>query len=316
MKVSEVLSAIDRSDLQDLLQKSDLKAFSILIFNWLVIALCFGAVMYFPYWWIWPLSAFVLGGRILGLAILMHDCAHDAFFKTKGLNRFFGKWFCAAPVLADLDRYRTYHLEHHRTAGSDADPDRPNYIGYPVSVKSFKRKMLRDLFGITGFKLTLLILKMNAGTVKYQLSYDGSKTAQVALSTQIKNICINLGPSLLIHFVAAYFLGTYYLLFWLSWLSFYMVFSRIRNAAEHGATINTNDLNPLLNTRTTLAHPWERLSVAPNYVNYHLEHHLLPAIPSYHLGRFHKLLMHKKVLSGSKVASGYREVIRDLISDT
>lgn len=316
MKVSEVLAVIDRQELQDLLKKSDARAFTILLFNWLVIAACFAAVIDYPHWWVWILAAIVLAGRQLGLAILMHDCAHDAFFKTKWMNRFFGKWFCAAPVLADLDRYRTYHLEHHRTAGSDADPDRPNYIGYPVSPKSFGRKMLRDISGITGLKLTLLILKMNAGTVKYQLSYDGSKTARVGLSSQIKNVCLNLGPSIMIHAAAAYFLGVHYLLFWLAWLTFYMVFSRIRNAAEHGATLNTNDLNPLLNTRTTIARPWERLTVAPNRVNFHLEHHLLPAIPSYHLEEFHQLLAKRDALKDSKIAHGYGEVISDLISGT
>src|SRR5690606_21933066 len=124
----------------------------------------------------------------------------------------------------------------------------------------------------------------------------------VSLYKQIENIVINLWPTIAIHTVAAYFLGSTYMLFWLAWLTFYMVFSRLRNAAEHGATINPNDLNPLLNTRTTIARPWERLTVAPNYVNYHLEHHLLPAIPPYNLARFHKLLKERGALKESKIA--------------
>lgn len=314
MKTSDVLSVITREELKALLVKSDFTAFAILFFNWLVIASCFAAVYFYSNPFVWLVSAIVLAGRQLGLAILMHDCAHDGFFKTKWMNRFFGKWLCAAPVLADLDRYRTYHLEHHRTAGSDADPDRPNYVGYPVSKASFRRKIVRDLLGITGFKLLVLVIKMNAGTVKYQLSYDGSKQAKVPVTTQFKNLVVHLYPSFIVHAIAAYFLGTTYLLFWLSWLTFYMVFSRIRNAAEHGATIDINDLNPLLNTRTTIARPWERLTVAPNYVNYHLEHHLLPAVPSYHLARFHELLKSRGILGESKIAHGYGEVISDLIT--
>ena len=31
----------------------------------------------------------------------------------------------------------------------------------------------------------------------------------------------------------------------------------------------------LLNTRTTRVRWWERFLLAPNFVNYHLEHHLL-----------------------------------------
>tara|TARA_Y100000591_G_C21387599_1_gene476581 strand:- start:234 stop:518 length:285 start_codon:yes stop_codon:yes gene_type:complete len=92
-----------------------------------------------------------------------------------------------------------------------------------------------------------------------------------------------------------------------------MVFSRIRNAAEHGSPIDSNDLNPLVNTRTTIANPLERLTVAPNYVNYHLEHHLLPSIPPYQLKEFHKKLSQLGVLKNSKVAKNYGEVISDLI---
>jgi len=315
MKTSEVLERLPRKELQNLLKKSDLKASLILIFNWFLIASCFVAIKLFPEWWVWILSAIVLAGRQLGLAILMHDCCHDGFFKTKWMNRFFGKWFCAAPVFADLDRYRTYHLEHHKTAGSDSDPDRPNYINYPVSKASFMRKMLRDLLGLTGIKVLYLIIKMNAGTVKYQLSYDGSKTLEISLFSQLKNLVVNLWPSLLIHTIAFYFLDHHYFLFWFAYLSFYMVFSRIRNAAEHGSPIDSNDLNPLVNTRTTIANPLERLTVAPNYVNYHLEHHLLPSIPPYQLKEFHKKLSQLGVLKNSKVAKNYGEVISDLIQN-
>lgn len=314
MKISDVLGALPREKLQELLKRSDFKAASILAFNWLVVISCFTFIRVFPIWWAWILAAIVLAGRQLGLAILMHDCCHDAFFKTKWMNHFFGKWFCAAPVFADLERYRSYHLEHHRTAGSDADPDRPNYISYPVSKRSFQRKVLRDLLGITGVKVLFLIIKMNAGTVKYQLSYDGSKHQTVSLVNQVKNLIKNLYPTLLIHLGAAYFLGTDYLLFWFAYLTFYMLFSRIRNAAEHGATLDPNDLNPLLNTRTTLTNSWERLTVAPNYVNYHLEHHLLPAIPSYHLSKFHLELIKNNLLKDSKIAKNYNEVVTDLIS--
>jgi len=48
--------------------------------------------------------------------------------------------------------------------------------------------------------------------------------------------------------------------------------------------------DPLRNTRTTRAGFFERLFVAPYYVNYHLEHHLLFYVPCYNLPRVHKIL--------------------------
>lgn len=320
MKIGEILSPLDRATLSNLLMKSNAKAFQILLFNYALIGLCFFAVVIYPYFWTWILAAAVLAGRQLGLAILMHDCSHSALFASKKLNQILGTWLCAAPIFADLDQYRTYHLEHHRTAGSEADPDRSNYIQYPVSQKSFRRKILRDLAGLTAVKILVLLWKMNAGTVKYQLAYDDSQKAQtLSIATQFKNVGRNLAPSLIFHavMIAAFAAGGIlwaYSLWWFAWATFYMVFSRIRNAAEHGATLDTHSLNPLLNTRTTMANWFERLFVAPNYVNYHLEHHLMFTLPPYRLKEFHAELKRHQLLPEGNVVSGYSEVIRKLVS--
>ena len=67
---------------------------------------------------------------------------------------------------------------------------------------------------------------------------------------------------------------------------------------------------PPRNTRTTLASPLERLLVAPNYVNYHLEHHLVMTVPHYHLPRMHRMLRERGVLDGACVERGYGPVLR------
>lgn len=321
MKVSDILAGLSRDELQSVLEKSDAGGLLTLAFNYTLMAGCFALVYFYSnLTWPWLLASIILGGRQLGLAILMHDCAHASLFKSSGLNKIVGKWLCAAPIMADLDRYRTYHLEHHRTAGSSEDPDRSNYQSYPVSIGSMVRKISRDLIGFTGVKIFILVIKMNAGTVKYQLSYDANKKIQqIPLRTQLLNVVRGLYPTLIFHVILfciclVLALPSLYLLWWLAWMTWYMVFSRIRNAAEHGATIDINDLDPLKNTRTTLASFWERLTVAPNYVNYHLEHHLLATVPPHNLKRFHRLLMQQEVLQHSKIASGYLEVMSDLVS--
>ena len=106
----------------------------------------------------WPniltvlVALIIVGNRQLGLAVLAHECAHNSLFESKALNRFVGGGLCGAPSMTDLGRYRRYHLEHHRMAGSESDPDYPNYKVYPISRKSLQRKIIRDLLGITGVK--------------------------------------------------------------------------------------------------------------------------------------------------------------------
>jgi fatty acid desaturase len=44
-----------------------------------------------------------------------------------------------------------------------------------------------------------------------------------------------------------------------------------------------------------------RLVLFPHHVNYHLEHHLYPAVPHYHLPRLHRLLRDKGALAAAEV---------------
>ena len=64
------------------------------------------------------------------------------------------------------------------------------------------------------------------------------------------------------------------------------------------------------NTRTTIASLWERVFIAPNRVNYHLEHHLLMTVPHYNLARMHKLLRARGALDGACTTVGYAGILR------
>jgi fatty acid desaturase len=93
-----------------------------------------------------------------------------------------------------------------------------------------------------------------------------------------------------------------------AWLTTHTLVTRIRSIAEHALTPDAAD--PLGNTRTTLASWWERLLLAPNRVNYHLEHHLLMTVPHYRLPRMHALLRERGVLERACVERGYWRVLR------
>jgi fatty acid desaturase len=99
-----------------------------------------------------------------------------------------------------------------------------------------------------------------------------------------------------------------YLLWAGAWLTTYSLAMRIRSIAEHGMV--PDPASDLKNTRTTLARWWERLLIAPNRVNFHLEHHLLMAVPHYNLPRLHRMLRERGVLVDACVAPGYASVLR------
>ena len=160
MRPSDVLSAQER---EQLLERSDFRAWMHVVSTWTFIFGILLLVGYFPSVITLLFAWIVLPGRQLSLAVLMHEAGHGSLFKTKGLNTWVGQWLCALPTLGDLASYARGHTAHHRLAGTDEDPDLPNYRAYPIKKRSLYRKWTRDLTGQTGFKL-LAALATGAGS--------------------------------------------------------------------------------------------------------------------------------------------------------
>jgi fatty acid desaturase len=85
----------------------------------------------------------------------------------------------------------------------------------------------------------------------------------------------------------------------------FSLFLRIRSMAEHACTERT--LSMLRNTRTTRAGLLARATVAPLRVNFHIEHHVLPAIPYHRLRDAHQLLRSRGLVPEPPT---YRDVLR------
>ena len=308
-------SLLSKKDIAPFLTRSNSKAWTGLATNYALIAFAF----LLPALWLNPLTVIVslilLGNRQLGLGILMHDCAHHAYFETKALNQRVGEWFCAAPILAQFEGYRTYHLKHHAKSGTTDDPDYLNYKPYPIARASLKRKIFRDLIGLTGLKNLAAIFLMHSGMLTFDMSYKAKgKQDKLSFGTVCKNLSRNLYRtfifhSLLLTTLVLFGIGYLYLLWWLSFLTTFQLFSRVRNAAEHANVPNLLSKDPRLHARTTYANWFERLTVAPNHVNYHLEHHWIASVPPYHLKAFHECLLNKNLINHEDVLPNYRAVL-------
>jgi fatty acid desaturase len=254
------------------------------------------------------LALFVIGTRQLGFAVVMHESAHRTLFKNRRLNDFVGNWLCGYPIYLSADMYRTHHLEHHAKTWTDGDPDLALATAFPVSRRSMARKVMRDLLGITGLKQLIgtsyLIGKVlrgeqvDAGTLPLRL--ERGPAIRMVVGTLVTNLILfgllwSIGQPLL------------YLLWLGAWLTTNKLVARIRSIAEHAVVPDPSD--PIGQTRTVLAGPFERLFIAPNRVQFHLEHHLLMTVPHYNLPKFHAMLRERGLLEGACVASGYAQVL-------
>jgi fatty acid desaturase len=288
--------ALSREEIRALLTQRDWRSWISIALDWGLVFASFAAVARWPHPLVVVLALFVIGGRQLGFAILMHDAAHRVLLRSRRWNDRIGNWLCAYPIWSDLHPYRAYHLVHHAKNWTPEDPDLALAAKHPVTRASMRRKVWRDLSGRTGRKFARAAFQRSFG------SYRRSARARRAThGFLITNACLLAGLAALGH-------AELYPLWVGAWLTTHTLVARIRSIAEHGMVPDPAD--PLRNTRTTLASWWERLFLAPNRVNFHLEHHLIMTVPHYHLPRLHRLLRERGALEGACVARGYREVLR------
>lgn len=301
---------LSSDEIRPLAERSDAMGAWLVLHCWGTIALAVALFALWPNPLTFGLAVLVIGSRQLGLAILMHEAAHNALFKTRWLNEFAGEWLCGRPILAELGAYRHYHLTHHRFTQTDKDPDLVLSSKFPTSRASLIRKFVRDLTGQTG-------IKQLAGQIAMSLRLAGDDDAVKAANSDFAQAfkARDLWKSLPVFASVAVIMGLagewwYGLAFWiLPFLTWFQFVLRVRNIAEHGATEQSE--NPLQNVRTTRAGLIERLLVAPYWVNYHLEHHMVMHVPCWRLKDMHALLVDKGLTGQMRLASGYGQALRE-----
>jgi fatty acid desaturase len=311
----------------------------LIVHAWLVVALAaFGAAWAWDQHWAvgmlaTPVALMIIGGRQLGLAILMHEGAHGLLHPDRKLNNFLGQWPSGAATGSDLHAYRAYHLTHHKFTQQPEDPDLSLSKPFPTSRASLRRKVMRDLTGQTFFKQRrsqfatawrgvkailaresgdgtrdtsagrALNLQSRSGLDAPVANVDGAKTTARTVGRFLAIQGILLAVSLI-------FSGWVPFLLWLIALATtFQLFLRVRNIAEHACT-TTGSEDPFTHARTTYANLIERTTVAPYWVNYHSEHHLFMGVPCHHLPLAHRLLGQGNYHQRMTIEPDYLSVLR------
>ncbi len=242
----------------------------------------------------WPFAIALIGGRQLGLAILMHDAAHGLLHPNRALNNWLGQWASGVAVGSDLKAYRTYHLAHHRFTQQPEDPDLSLSAPFPTSRASLWRKVARDLSGRT-------FLKQRGAQLRIAVRGEGPLR-----SAFLRFVGFQLGLLALSLLLWGW---TPFLLWLVSLATTFQLALRVRNIAEHACTA-TGPGDPFSHARTTRANWLERALVAPYWVNFHAEHHLFMGLPCYRLPAAHAALVKDGHAERLTIAPGYASVLR------
>jgi fatty acid desaturase len=291
---SRVTALLTPAEIAAVQARSDGRAAVELAISWAILAGAFALAGMAATWWAILLSVLLIGARQMGLAVLMHECAHRTFFKTPSLNEHIGQWLTAAPMNVPMHAYREIHLRHHRFGGTPRDPDLTLIRGYPATPASLARKFARDLCGLTGIKDII------GQAMRFKIARD------------YRFLVVHAAMALILW---ASGIGWTYALWWIGYVSIYQVVLRLRLIGEHGTCIDRGDLDPRAHTTTVPANFIERLFIAPHCVSYHVEHHFMPSVPIYRLRKLHKIMQSRDYFAVYPcVRANYVEILCRAIS--
>ncbi|MFM1753020.1 MAG: hypothetical protein RL119_1982 [Actinomycetota bacterium] len=259
---------------------------------WIYIAVRFGP-------WTW-LPVFILMGRAHAqFASLMHEAAHRLLCSNKEVNDFFGRWIIGYPAWTNTDGYRRVHMAHHRQEFGPNEPDIPLYANYPVNPASFRRKLLRDATGRTGWRL-----------LRDQL--NGLRSPVPVVRRTLLKILAVQGALVLVAIVSGYW--WVYPLFWVApYLTVWRVINRLRSIAEHGGLQASNDRR--VTTHSVTQHWLARFFLVPFHIGWHLAHHVDSGVPFRNLPRYHRMMIDSGYINPGYEYPSYRVLWKALHTD-
>ena len=242
------------------------------VFGWLAVEY-WGSFAGFVYLFIYG----VLYGS--GSSAREHETGHGTAFKSKTLNRVFHEITSFCILRETFLRNYGHDLHHRHTIIKDVDPEivtpSPpklfqivvNLLQIEKSIRGFP-SLIAHSFGYLRATEIAAGLKLKRQTIWLARLWLAILGSTVATALYLESLL----PILLIGPLPAMYGGTLRHLFALS---------------QHvGLAVNVNDHR--LNTRTIILGPL--LSYLYLNMNYHLEHHLYPAVPYYHLPRLYQEL--------------------------
>jgi len=298
---------VDKAEMKRLMQRSD--ALGILqAGGFLLLALLFLSasawLQIHQIWWALPITALLYGGVMNFSPAAVHELSHNTMFKTMWLNRFFGVVYDILS-LASRDLFWASHKEHHRYT-----------LHFPDDMEAIQPQDFKwmDLFrgGIINFSPRPTVVRIKGlwerafsplsdewqlhilpeKNVKDRISIRRTARATFAFHLLVLVVGVSSGLWILPILVTGY--G-----------QFGSILMGLCSVPQHiGLAEKGNDFRT--NSRTFLLNPLFQFLYW--HMNYHIEHHMYPAVPCYRLGKLHRAIRHDLPPTPDGLVPTYREI--------
>jgi len=234
------------------------------------------------------IGIFFSGIALLVFFLEVHEGMHSILFKNKLLNDCISWLFCL-PLLLSYTGSTILHLRHHRYLGAQEDPDEYRFYA-KTRLGLWLLHYGRLFIAPTIYIFLIPVLGYRYGTSKQRLHILAECGCMLCVYTLIFTT-IPFSSLLLAWILPSIFTG-FLIGLW--------------GLAQHAMT---DASDPLLASRSVHANPV--VSFCFINQNYHLEHHLFPEIPSYHLKRAFQITW--KQLPYALVAGSYTGFMLEFI---
>lgn len=235
-------------------------------------------------WWLYPLAVLLIGSHQRGLTTIAHDAAHKILAKNRTLNFVYGVLFAAYPIFQKHFAYRESHIKnHHPNLGDpNRDPDLQFFISSGVYETAHP---LRYYFRIAIFPI---LGGATFNYLKYLMANRFKTTDAQRENFERRHLLIDTtgfyGFWIVVLGACYYFkVLDYFLLFWaIPYLTSFQILGWFIELAEHNPMCEDSKKDIYL-TRNRKGPLIEKMLFGVNLDEYHLEHHLSPSVPFWHL---------------------------------
>lgn len=245
----------------------------------------------------WRLAAWPFMGLMLaGFLAAAHDCFHNTHLDSKLANRVAGALWCA-PILTNFTATKTAHMVHHRYTRVEGDSE-PTFHAQTLGAYA------RTLFPLHALpRAVLKAFRVLTG----QMRPPHAKTPRALRDARID-------AAVILTWVAVAFALTLWwpetmvLAYWAPLAFFLPMAVAIAMPEHHGCGEGPAVLDV---TRTTKSN-WLARFILWNS-NYHVEHHLQPAVPSCNLPALHRAVRDELPCLSPNYLSFHFSVLRGLL---
>ena len=290
---------VPRAEMKALMQRSDGPAIRDTVI-WLGLMLVFaaGGIWFYGSWWCVPF--FLAYGVLYGSATdsRWHECGHGTAFKTGWMNRTVYQIACFM-IMRNPTVWRWSHARHHAdTIIVGRDPE--------ISVMR-PPDLLKLVLGFVGildawYGLTDMVRYVIGQVTPAERTFIPAK--EIPRVFFVARVWVAIYAATILLAVALH-----------SWLPILLVGTPrlygcwhmvMCGVLQHGGLAD-NVTDHRLNSRTVYMNPVSRF-IYWN-MNYHVEHHMFPAVPYHALPKLHALIKHDLPPPSPSILAGYREMI-------